>query len=184
MESTIKPMNKTKKTITQVSALVFVILVTCVLLANRDQISRVAGLGYPGIFLANLLASSALILPVPGVLITAALGAVFNPFWVAIAAGTGAALGEVTGYLAGFSGQAVVERAAIYERVVKWMKRYGDITIFVLAFIPNPIFDVAGIAAGMLRMPLYRYLFWCCLGKILKMMLFAYGGLALENILP
>jgi uncharacterized membrane protein YdjX (TVP38/TMEM64 family) len=184
MQSTAKSMSKSQKRISQILALFVVVLVTVLMVANRDQISHVAGWGYPGIFLASLLASATLILPVPGVLITAAMGAVFDPFWVAIAAGSGAALGEMTGYLAGYSGQAIVEQAAFYERVVKWMKRYGEVTIFVLAIIPNPVFDIAGMAAGMLRMPLYRFLFWCWLGKIIKMMVFAYSGMALENILP
>jgi uncharacterized membrane protein YdjX (TVP38/TMEM64 family) len=184
MQSTVKPVDNKKKLISQALALVCVVLVTLLMVANRDQISKLAGLGYPGIFLASLLASATLILPVPGVLITTAMGAVFNPFWVAIAAGSGAALGEITGYLAGYSGQAVVERVGVYEKVVNWMRRYGDITILVLAIIPNPIFDVAGIAAGMLKMPLHRFLIWCILGKMIKMMIFAYSGAALENILP
>ncbi len=179
-----KPVSKTRKNLGRILALVFVVLLTAVLVLNRDQVSKLEGIGYPGIFLASLLANATLILPLPGVLLTASMGAVFNPFWVAIAAGTGATLGEITGYLAGYSGQAVVERQDIYDRMVRWMKRYGDVTILVLAFVPNPVFDLAGIAAGMLRMPLYRFLFWCCLGKILKMMIFAYGGLALGKFLP
>ena len=43
-------------------------------------------------------------MPIPGVIFTSAMGAVFNPFWVAIATGCGAVLGELTGYLAVFSG--------------------------------------------------------------------------------
>ena len=39
------------------------------------------------------------------------MGAIFNPIGVAVAAGLGAAIGELSGYLAGFSGQGVVERA-------------------------------------------------------------------------
>jgi uncharacterized membrane protein YdjX (TVP38/TMEM64 family) len=184
VEESRKPASNSKKTLSRLLALAFVVLLTVVLVLNRDQVSKLEGIGYPGIFLASLLANATLILPVPGVLITASMGAVFNPFWVAIAAGTGATLGEITGYLAGYSGQAVVERKDLYEKMVRWMKRYGDVTILVLAFIPNPAFDLAGIAAGVLRMPLYRFLFWCCLGKILKMMLFAYGGLALGKFLP
>ena len=179
-----KPVNKSKKTLSRILALAFVILLTTVLVLNRDQVSKLEEIGYPGIFLASLLANATLIMPVPGVLITASMGAVFNPFWVAIAAGTGATLGEITGYLAGYSGQAVVERQDLYDRLVRWMKRFGDVTILVLAFIPNPVFDLAGIAAGILRMPLWRFLLWCCLGKILKMLAFAYGGLAIGKFLP
>jgi membrane protein YqaA with SNARE-associated domain len=175
----VKPGGRWKKYLSHVAAIVFVIVLTAFLVINRDEISKLSALGYPGIFIASLLSSATLILPAPGVLFTAAMGAVFNPFWVAIAAGLGAALGELTGYIAGYGGQAVVENQAFYERVVGWMRRYGDLTILVLAIIPNPAFDVAGIAAGMLRMPAWRFLLWCVIGKIIKMMAFAYGGMAL-----
>jgi membrane protein DedA with SNARE-associated domain len=101
---------------------------------------------------------------------------VFNPFWVSIAAGAGAALGELSGYLAGFSGQAVVENTERYQRVVGWMEKYGNVTILVLAFIPNPLFDLAGMVAGILKMPIWKFLIYCVVGKILKMMMFAYAG--------
>ncbi|MCJ7626574.1 MAG: VTT domain-containing protein, partial [Anaerolineaceae bacterium] len=54
--------------------------------------------------------------------------------------------------------------------------KFGDLTILVLALIPNPLFDMAGITAGALKMPISRFLIWCCLGKILKMLVFSYGG--------
>jgi membrane protein YqaA with SNARE-associated domain len=59
------------------------------------------------------------------------------------------------------------------------MRKYGDITVLVLALIPNPAFDMAGITAGALRLPIYRFLFFAWIGKILKMMLFAYGASSL-----
>jgi len=90
------------------------------------------------IFLISILANSTIILPVPGVVITATMGTIFNPLLVAIAAGAGAALGEMTGYLAGFSGRAVVENRKWYDRVVGWMHKYGAVTVLVMAIIPNP----------------------------------------------
>jgi membrane protein YqaA with SNARE-associated domain len=170
------------KAILRILALGVVILVTVLMFINRDQISKMTALGYPGLFIACILSNSTVFLPVPGVLVTAAMGAIFNPFWVAIVAGIGAALGEITGYLAGYSGQAIVEQKAFYEKVAAWMKRYGNVTILVLAAIPNPFFDLAGIAAGMLRMPLYKFLIFCIIGNILKMLVFAYGGLIIANL--
>ncbi len=131
-----------------------------------------------------MLANATLILPVPGVLITSAMGAVFNPFWVAIAAGSGAAIGELSGYLAGFSGQAVVERVNAYETLERWMKRYGGFAILVLAFVPNPVFDMAGMIAGALRMPVVPFFLWCWLGKVLKMLMFAYAGALSIHLFP
>jgi len=163
----------------RIAALVFVIAITAALYIYRHQVRQLQALGFPGIFLVSVLANASLIIPIPGVVFTAAMGAIFNPFGVALAAGTGAAVGEMTGYLAGFSGQAVIDKQEWYDRIGNWMRRYGNVTIFVLAFIPNPFFDIGGIAAGALKMPWWRFYFWCALGKILKMLMFAYGGAAL-----
>ena len=178
-----KRFSKRTLNIIRVVVLLAVIALTVVLVINREQIQGLQSYGYPGIFLISILANATILVPVPGVVFTSAMGAVFNPFWVAIAAGTGAALGELSGYMAGFSGQAVVENAARYERVVQWMKKYGDITILALAFIPNPLFDLAGMLAGVLKMSLWKFLFYCVIGKILKMLMFAYAGVWLVTLL-
>ena len=175
---------ETRLKIQRILALLFVVGLTVFLYLNRDRVQELEGLGYPGIFLLSLLSNATLILPVPGVLFTSAMGAVFNPFWVAIAAGTGAALGELTGYLAGYSGQGVVERTKWQPKVEGWMRKYGGITVFVLSLVPNPVFDIAGLTAGMLKMPITKFLFCSMLGKILKMMAFAYGGSYILDKIP
>ena len=164
--------------------LLFLVLVlSLVLFVFREEVQKIANFGYGGIFIVSILSNATLILPLPGVIFTSAMGAVFNPFWVAIAAGIGAALGETTGYLAGFSGQIVVDRKDWYETLTQWMRKYGNLTILVMAFVPNPLFDLAGMAAGMLKLPFYRFLFWCSIGKIIKMLIFAYTGASLFKIL-
>ncbi len=167
---------ETRTRILRIVSLVAVLGITVFLFINRERVKELEAFGYPGIFLFSMAANATLILPMPGVLVTSAMGAVFNPFWVAIAAGSGAALGEISGYMAGFSGQGVIERREWHDRVIGWMRKYGDVVIFLLALIPNPLFDIAGLTAGMLKLPLYRFLFWSWLGKVLKMMAFAYGG--------
>ena len=160
----------------RVIAFLAVIALTVFLFINRDRVQELEALGYPGIFLLSVLSNATLILPVPGVLFTSAMGAVFNPFWVALASSTGATIGELSGYLAGFSGQGVIENRAWYTRVTGWMKKYGGITVLVLAFVPNPFFDIAGMVAGALRMPLWKYLIYSWIGKTGKMLIFSYGG--------
>jgi membrane protein YqaA with SNARE-associated domain len=171
-----------KRNLVRVLSLILVIAITTVLYIYRNQVSKLQALGYPGIFLVSLLSNSTLILPVPGVLFTSAMGAIFNPYWVALAAGSGATLGELSGYLVGFSGQGVVENKKWYDRINNWMLKYGDVTIFLLALIPNPLFDVAGMAAGVLKMPMWRFLLWVWLGKCLKMLAFALGGAAIFGL--
>ena len=170
-----------KLTVVRVLVLLLVVGLTVFLFINRDRVKELEALGYPGVFLVSLLANATLILPVPGVLFTSAMGAVFNPYLVALAAGTGATLGELTGYMAGFSGQGVIENRKWYDKVTSWMTKYGGITVLVLAFIPNPVFDIAGMVAGALRMPMWKYLIFSWIGKVGKMLLFALGGAELFN---
>ncbi|MEN6410076.1 MAG: VTT domain-containing protein, partial [Anaerolineaceae bacterium] len=151
------------------------------IILNRNKIQNLGVYGYPGIFIVSILANATIIMPVPGVLVTTTMAAVFNPFWVAVVAGTGAAVGELSGYLAGLSGQMVVERSARLTKVAEYMQKYGNWAILVLSFIPNPAFDLAGMTAGAMKMPIYRFFFWCWLGKVLKMLVFAYAGVSIVN---
>jgi membrane protein YqaA with SNARE-associated domain len=169
----------------RVGTLLLVFALTVGIYFLRDQAKWLVNLGYLGIFLLSILANATLFLPAPGVAFVFGLGALYNPLFVALAAGLGAAIGELSGYLAGYSGNAVIQNRAHVQQLMDWMRKYGNWTILILAFIPNPIFDLAGITAGMLKMPLWKYLVYCAIGKILKMMLFAYAGsLSIPWLMP
>lgn len=168
-----------KPRLLSVLVLILVLVLTLLLVIYRNEIRKFAGLGYPGIFIVSMLSNATLVFPIPGVLFTSAMGAVFQPFWVAVVAGSGAAIGELTGYMAGLSGQAVIEKYAWYVKMKDWVMQYGDLAVLILAVIPNPIFDLTGMAAGALRMPLWRFYIWCWIGKVVKMLFFAYGGAAI-----
>jgi uncharacterized membrane protein YdjX (TVP38/TMEM64 family) len=170
--------NKTGFSVTllRILALLAVIAITVYVYNIREHVSQFAAFGYPGIFLIALMANATVLLPAPGVAVIYAMGSIFNPLWVGLSAGAGGAIGELSGYLAGFSGQAVIERADIYERITPWLEKYGGWAILVLAAIPNPFFDIAGVAAGAAKMPMWRFLSFCFFGQIIKMTMFAYAG--------
>lgn len=159
-------------------AVAVVIGITVFIYSIRERAQEFAAYGYPGIFLIMLMANATVILPAPGVAMVFGMGGmqVFNPLLIALAAGTGGVLGELTGYLAGFSGQAVIERADVYQKINPWIEKYGGWALLVLAAVPNPFFDVAGIAAGMAKMPLWKFMLFCWIGQIIKMAMFAYAG--------
>jgi len=177
---------RTKFTPTQVIWRVLLLLalvsVTVALFVFRAEVQKLQAFGYPGIFLFSLLSNATILFPLPGVVFTTAMGAVFNPGWVALAAGLGAAFGELSGYLAGVSGQLLFEESANSQKVLGWMQKYGIWTILVLAFIPNPLFDIAGFAAGSLKIPVWKFLLVCSVGKIAKMLVFAYLGVGLFSL--
>jgi membrane protein DedA with SNARE-associated domain len=162
--------------ILRILALLAVVAITVYIYSIREHVEEFAALGYPGIFLIALLANATILLPAPGLAIIYAMGAIFNPLGVGLAAGTGGAIGELSGYLAGFSGQAVVERMDVYDRVKPWLDKYGGWAIMVLSAIPNPFFDVAGIAAGMAKMPVQTFLLFIWIGQLIKMTIFALAG--------
>lgn len=169
-----------------ISALIIfgVIGLTALLIANRQQIQKFGSLGYPGIFLIALLSSATVLIPLPGIMFTTAMGIVFNPFYVAVAAGLGAGLGEISGYMVGFSGRELVNKTAWHEKVEGWIKKYGVWVIMVMAIIPNPAFDLVGFSAGVLKMPLWKFIVGAVVGNIIKMMLFAYGGAGIFSFIP
>jgi uncharacterized membrane protein YdjX (TVP38/TMEM64 family) len=177
-----KPAANRRLLLLRIGAVLFAVGISITLYLLRDRIHQLEALGYPGIFLVTLLSNATIILPVPGVLFTSVMGAVLNPFGVALAAATGAALGELSGYLAGFGGQVVVERSKSYNRITGWVERYGQWAVMILAFIPNPFFDIAGMAAGVLKMPLWKFLLFCWIGSLGKMLLFAFGGATIKGI--
>ena len=160
----------------RILALLAVIAITIYVYSIRSRVEQFSAFGYPGIFLIALLANATVLLPAPGVAIVYAMGAIFNPIGVGIAAGTGGAIGELSGYLAGFSGQTLVENSKVYRRVTPWIDKYGAWAILVLAAFPNPFFDTAGIAAGVAKMPVLRFLVFCWVGQLIKMTLFAVAG--------
>lgn len=160
----------------RILALLTVVGISIFVYSIRDKAEQLQGYGYLGIFLVAFLAYATVLLPAPGIAVVFTWGSVFHPAGIALAAGAGAALGELSGYLAGYSGQAVIEKVAIHQRLTGFMQRKGSLAVLVLSALPNPFFDLAGAAAGALKMPLCKFLFWCWIGETIKMLIFAYAG--------
>ena len=123
------------------------------------------------------LSTATLVLPAPGLALTAVAGAAGDPLVVGVVAGLGQAVGELTGYFGGSSGRSLLPDTAAIRKLSGWVERRGMVVIFALAVVPNPVFDLAGLAAGALRMPLVRYLAAAASGKIIKNVIVA-GGVA------
>lgn len=132
--------------------------------------------GYLGAFVISLMASAVVIIPVPGLPVVFLLGAILNPFIVGLMVGLAEPIGELTGYMAGYSGRITLENRKSYTRLQDWMKRRGTLVLFGFSSIPNPVFDAAGIAAGALRYPLWKFLLVLFLGKTIKGTLVALAG--------
>jgi membrane protein YqaA with SNARE-associated domain len=171
-------MSRVSFAILRIIIFLIVVAISVWIYSIRDNASDLAAFGYPGIFIISVLANATVLLPAPTLAVVFTIGGltVFNPFIVGIVAGLGSGVGELTGYMAGYSGQAVIEQMDIYNKISPYVEKYGAIAIFVLALVPNPLFDLVGIAAGTLKVSLRNFLVWCILGKVVKMLIFAYAG--------
>ena len=138
---------------------------------NPELIAQIESYGYLGAFLISLIGNAGVILAAPVLPILSAIGAVLysvtgleGPVIVGLVGGAGAGIGEMVGYLVGYSGRSAVGNNRIYLRLVGWMERWGAIAIFVLSIVPF-FFDLVGIAAGVLRFPLRKFVLACWLGR-------------------
>ena len=136
--------------------------------------------GYLAIAALSFFASAGLVVPVPGIASVCAGGLLLGPplvapLLVALVAGTTGTVGELTGYALGFSGRGVVHKSRLYLRIENWMRRRGWLVLFALSVLPNPIFDLAGVAAGALRYPIWRFLGIIWVGTFIKFLILAYA---------
>jgi uncharacterized membrane protein YdjX (TVP38/TMEM64 family) len=153
----------------------FAVFISVVIFVFRYKFASLQNYGYFGLFLLSILGNATIILPVPIILTAFLGGAVFNPLIVGIVVSLGATIGEMTGYLAGAGGGEIIDNPKV-EKVRKWMKKYGLWTLLVLAAIPNPLFDLAGIVAGATKIPVYKYFLVVWLGKFAKFASISYLG--------
>ncbi len=176
-------MAKTKKkpvfSLENLLSLAAAVAISLVALYLFSQVHGLRHLGYAGIFIISLISSATIFIPLPGFAVVFAMGAYLNPVLVGVAAGFGSGIGEISGYLVGYAGHDAVMNTRVFRSHRRQIEKYGAPAVFLLAFIPNPIFDLAGIASGAIKMPAWKFLAATIAGKILRFILLALaGGLA------
>ena len=176
-----------------VAALAVIVVMTVLFVAGGDvtDVEYLKEGGYLGVFLLSFLGSVAMVLPVPGLIALCGAGGLgLSPALLGVLAGTGETIGEISGYAVGYGGRGVVEGnrfqgvtsvirrkpflVTLFVRLEQWMERRGAVVLFLVSIIPNPFFDLVGVAAGGVRYPVHRFFAIVFVGKILKGILVAY----------
>jgi uncharacterized membrane protein YdjX (TVP38/TMEM64 family) len=155
-----------------------VVAITVAIFLYRDRISELGVLGYPGVFVVSIVWNSNVLVPIPSFWTYFFLGQIFHPALVGLAGGSGAAVGELTSYLAGYSGRVILQqkRLKTYTRVENWVKRWGFIVVFGFNLVPFFPFDLVGIAAGATRFRLWKFYLACLAGRTLSYGFIAWFG--------
>ncbi|MFC1987832.1 VTT domain-containing protein [Chloroflexota bacterium] len=148
--------------------LLLMVAITVALFLYRDKVAELGGYGYLSAFLICLVGNSSVILPVPGILVFFPLVTIFNPVLLGLAGAAGGTIGEITGYMTGYSGRGMIRDSRMFDRVEGWMRRRGVWAVFVFAVTPFLLVDIAGLVAGALRFPLWKFLLVVWVGKSLK----------------
>ena len=135
--------------------------------------------GYLGVFLISLLGATSVFIPIPSSVVIFILGAnlTFEPLWIAIAAGLGAAVGELSGYAIGLGGRKVIGEK--YKKkmdiLTRLFKRFGPAVIFAFALTPLPD-DLLFIPLGVMRYSVLKAFVPALVGKFLSNLIIAYAG--------
>ncbi len=152
------------------------ILIALVVILWSNYLEKFSTMDYVGVFIISLLSSATLLIPAPSWVFVVGMGRVLNPYLLGIVAGIGSGFGEITGYLAGKGISHLLHTNVKYHEYKEWIKENDLLAIGILAFIPNPLFDIAGMAAGKLGIKMWRFIVACMIGRILRYTMLAYIG--------
>ena len=173
--------------------LVIAVTVTLQLVYGRhpERLTELRTHLYGGAFLISVIGNATIIFPGAVLVILSNLGiliyngtGLYGPIIIGLVGGIGAAIGEATGYIAGYSGREIVERRKMYGRVEGWVTKWGAAAIFLFSLVPF-VFDLMGIAAGILRFPFWKFILLCGSGRtILYVVFVTLAALGWKAILP
>jgi len=158
----------------------FALLLEYLMAYFNISVERFASTAYLVVFGITLACNASILVPVAfHVSIMIAAAKYCNPVLIALVASVAGALGEISAYYAGRWGRKRIvqlENAPGYERFAGWMGRYGPWGIFLISLQPIFPIDVAGLLAGVSKMPLWKFFLPCLAGKFPKYLLACYIG--------
>lgn len=147
----------------------------------RSSLQHFTDATYVGVFIGCLIANATVLLPSPSLLFVVAASTFLNPALVALSGALGSTLGELVGFMTGRTGASIVPDT--YPRIFAFFNQYGLLAVFVFALVPLPLFDIVGLIAGYAKVPWYKFIICCFLGKFLKMIIYSYGGMILSSFI-
>ena len=163
--------------------------ISLIVICYSSQITQFFGqFSYIGIFFISLFAHATILFPTaPFQFAMISIATNLDPLLFGIVAGVGSAIGELSGYAVGLGSQNILKtRNKIAKYIIKVQKAIIDyhpgVAIFLLSAIPNPLFDFAGIFAGVAKMRWQEFLLWCAAGRIIRYAIIGYFGLWLAHM--
>ena len=115
-------------------------------------------LGLVGVFIASMLSHLTVVARDMFIPLYLPLASVYHPVVLGAAAGTGAAVGEVTTYFLGWGvAESMESMTEAEDKIARWIKKYGLWAVLLVALTPLPDTPIV-ILAGSRRLPFSRLL--------------------------
>ena len=143
-------------------------------------IDAASAFGYSGAFAVSFLGNATILVPFPYVVVPFVLGADMghNPWFVGLVSGVGAAMGEMTGYFAGYYGRRFLKEEDKINGFREYVQRRPSITPFMIWFLaatPIPD-DLLIIPLGVARYSWWKVIIPLLIGKIIFLTAIAWAG--------
>ena len=136
--------------------------------------------GYSGAFAVSFMGNATILVPFPYVVVPFVLGADMghDPWMVGLVSGIGAALGEMTGYFAGYYGRRLLKEEDKINGFREYVQRRPSMTpviIWFLAATPIPD-DILIVPLGVARYSWWRVFVPLLIGKTIFLTAIAWAG--------
>lgn len=145
----------------------------------RFDLKIIENYGLLGLFIGCVTSNATLFLPTVSLSLVVGATSFFSNLLCGLIGGAGAAIGELISYILGRSSRETISRYQMPKWLV-WIEKLSDekqsITIFIFSLVPLPLFDIIGVISGVNKMKVFKFFIPCLMGKIIKMVVFAYIG--------
>jgi len=122
-------------------------------------------LGLVGVFIAAMLSHLTVVARDMFLPLFLPLASVYNPVLLGTAAGTGAAIGEVTTYFLGWGvAESIAPMSESEDRIARWISKYGLWAVLLVALTPLPDTPII-MLAGSRKLPFTKLAIVEILGK-------------------
>jgi len=169
------------KKILSIFFILAIIALSVVIFIYREKIQHIGNYGLLGVFVLCFICNATVLVPAPSLIVIVSAATFINPILVALCGALGTTLGELTGFLSGKAGRNIGKIEI--GRLGKAVQKYGSPVIFCFALFPLPLFDIIGVASGFFGIKWHKFIISCFLGKLIKMLCFAYGSFYFQEIL-
>lgn len=139
-----------------------------------------ASFNYLGAFVVTFVANALVVVPVPYIPIVAHMGAsAGSPALVVVLGAFGSALGESVAFVVGRAEEGLISERPFYQRIHRISRHplLAGLVLFLFAAPFNPIFDVAGLAAGAAGVQYRVFFIAVFLGRLVRLAAIVWLGM-------